>query len=264
MQQGFTSTRACPRNAYSYAWQRGDTVATVTAMQGITAADLAAANPDINFDTIRPGILICVPIGPQNGISTGDNNGLPGGPVLDGTANDNNTVTPELPGGPVLDGTANDNNTVTPNLPGGPVLDGTANDNNTVTPQRPGGTVVVPVVPVRPVLSCPIGYEPYTVQRGQTYADLLVNLNVSYNALRGSNPALNPARLVAGTRFCAPPAGTRQLCAANRRTYRIQENETLAMVAEKFNTTQGRLLLLNPSMLPTDFTTGAVICVPAN
>ena len=237
MQNGYNrAQRACPRNSVSYMWRPGDTILTVAAAHAITPGDLQALSPDVDFDALRPGDLICVPIGPQTGISTGDN-------------------ADPLPGGPVLDGTANDNNTVTPSLPGGPVLDGTANDNNTVTPQRP-------VVVVRPGLSCPIGYDPYTIKPGQTYADLLVDLNVSYRALRTSNPGLDPSRLVAGTRFCAPPAGTRQLCARPANSYRVQTGETLATLARRFGTTQGRLLMLNPTLLPTDFTAGTIICTP--
>lgn len=243
--------RSCPRNAVPYAWREGDTVQTVMASQGITSAELIAANPDVDFTSMLPGMLICLPLGPRTGDAAN-------GPVLDGTGNDNNTVTPQLPGGPVLDGTGNDNNTVTPPLPGGPVLDGTGNDNNTVTPP----IVIIPGGPVQPGLACPVNYKPYTVQRGQTYADILVDLNVSYRALRTSNPGLNPARLIAGTRFCAPPAGTRQICARPTQSYTIQPNETLAMVAEKFGTTPGRLLMLNPTLVPTDFSSGTVVCVP--
>lgn len=241
MQSSAQTMRSCPRNARSYAWQEGDTLLSVAAANGINPGALASTNTDINFQHIQPGTLICVPLG---NVSQ-----QPDAPVLDGTGNDNNIVVPDAP---VLDGTGNDNNTVTPQRP---VLDGTGSDNNTVTPQRPGTSV-----PVQPGLSCPIGYAPYTVRRGQTYADLLVDLNVSYNALRTTNPSLNPAALIAGTRFCAPPAGARQACA--RRTDRLREGENLAAAALRLGTTPGRLLMLNPCLLPTDFTEGALICVP--
>lgn len=252
MQRTDPILRSCPRNSRSYAWQAGDSLLTVAAANGITPGALAAANPDIDFDYIGPGALICVPLGSASG-----------GPVLDGTANDTGVVTPGFDG-PVLDGTGSDTGAVTPGFDG-PVLDGTGNDTGVVTPQRPitvlpGNTTIVIQPGVQPGLACPVGYQAYTVRRGQTYADLLVDLNVSYDALRAASPRLDPAYLVAGTRFCAPPAGSRQVC--SRGSYRVQAGETLATLARRFGVTQGRLLMLNPSLLPTDFTQGAVICVP--
>lgn len=99
------------------------------------------------------------------------------------------------------------------------------------------------------------------MKAGQTYADLLIQQNVSYRAMRTSNPALRPGALRAGMRFCSPPAGTRQLCERNR-SYVIQPGETLTSLAQKLNTTTGRLLMLNPTLLPTDFSSGTVICLP--
>ncbi len=125
-------------------------------------------------------------------------------------------------------------------------------------PTSQPGVVITPIVG----FSCPTGSTARTVQRGQTYADLLVDNNVSYQAMRQSNPALNPSRLIAGTRYCAPPSGARQACAYCN-TYRIQDGDNLTSVAQRYNTSNGRLLMLNPQLLPTDFSvTGTLVCVP--
>ena len=100
------------------------------------------------------------------------------------------------------------------------------------------------------------------VRQGQSYADLLIENNVSYRAMRTTNPQLVPGRLITGMRYCAPPAGTRQLCGTGTQTYTVQPDETLAMVAERFRTTPGRLMQLNPTLLPTDFSSGTIVCVP--
>ena len=140
----------------------------------------------------------------------------------------------------------------------GPVLDGTGMDNNTVTPQEP----LRPIVPTRPVVYCPIGHTAQRVRAGQTYADLLIDLNVSYKAMRNANPNLRPGAMVAGTVYCAPPAGTREICTASR-SYVIEDGDTLASIARRLNTTTGRLLMLNPTLLPTDFSqAGTMICIP--
>lgn len=205
-----------------YVIRQGDTFHTIARRLGVTDRELMARNPGVSAERLVPGQVICIPIQAESDVSS---------PVLDGTGQDNNTVSP------------------TPN--GGPVLDGTAQDNNTVTPQQP----------VRPGFVCPVGYQAQRVRRGQTYADLLVDLNVSYRAMRSANPTLRPGYMVAGTAYCAPPAGTRETCSSSRR-YTIEPGETLTSLAEKLNTTKGRLLMLNPSLLPTDFSSGTVICIP--
>ena len=48
----------------------------------------------------------------------------------------------------------------------------------------------------------------------------------------------------------------------NSKLRMLQPDETLAMVAERFRTTPGRLMRLNPTLLPTDFSSGTIICVP--
>lgn len=142
--------------------------------------------------------------------------------------------------------------------PDDPVLDGTGMDDNTVTPQQP----LQPIVPSRPALACPIGYAAQRVRSGQTYADLLIDNNVSYKAMRNANPSLRPGSMRAGTYYCAPPAGTRETCSPSR-SYAIADGDNLTSVARRLNTTIGRLLMLNPTLLPTDFSQpGVVICIP--
>ncbi len=142
-----------------------------------------------------------------------------------------------------------------------------------VTPQPPisGGIIDSPTpsqpginITIRPGVTgtvCPSGYAARVIRAGQTYADLLVDNNVSYQAMRTANPTLNPAQLITGTSYCAPPSGARQAC-ARYRTYRMLDGENLASVASRFGVTAGRLMMLNPTMLPTDFSSGALICVP--
>ena len=64
----------------------------------------------------------------------------------------------------------------------------------------------------------------------QTYADLLVQHNVSYRAMRSANPRLSPGYLIAGQTYCAPPHGTRQVCTGTR-AYTVLAGETLDTIA---------------------------------
>lgn len=209
-QQENNSPRICPRGASYYIWQEGDTLSTLAQRNNLTVSDIESFNPDVPFQSITPGTEICLPA------------------------------------------------TVITTQPGGPVLDGTGMDDNTVTPQQPQR----PIIPTRPTIYCPIGHTAQRVRAGQTYADLLINLNVSYKAMRNANPSLRPGAMVAGTVYCAPPAGTREICTASR-SYAIEEGDNLSSIARRLNTTTGRLLMLNPTLLPTDFSQpGVVICIP--
>lgn len=200
------ASRICPRGASYYIWREGDTLAALAQRNGITVSDIESFNPDIPFQSITAGTEICLPAA---------------------------VIT----------------------QPNGPVLDGTGQDNNTVTP-------LPPIVPTRPTISCPIGYSAQRVRSGQTYADLLIERNVSYKALRNANPTLRPGSMVAGTVYCAPPAGTRETCTGSR-SYTIEDGDNLSGIARRLNTTTGRLLMLNPTLLPTDFSQpGIVICIP--
>ena len=244
--------RVCPRGAGYYVWQEGDTLASVSLAQGTTAQAITVLNPGVDFSSLPAGTEICLPSNVYTCIS-GERYTVKAGDSFQSIAAAMGVTTYEL---------QERNPGVSPNdlridqvlcVPEQSVKDGTADDDNTVTPTLPSSPSVG--------LSCPIGYEAKRVQAGQTYVDLLVDNNVSYRAMRASNPALRPGALSAGTPYCAPPAGTRQICGL-RKSYTIQPGETLASLAIKLGTTRAFLMMLNPTLLPTDFSSGTVICIP--
>ena len=250
--------RICPRGASYYLWKENDTLTSVAQANSTTAQALTVINPDVNFQTLTPGTEICMPSRSLTCIS-GQPYTVQSGETFYTIAQKlgisdlelrerNPDVSPaRLSAGQVICIPASEQSS-------GPVLDGTAQDNNTVPPQ--------PIAPVRPTVVCPAGYAAQRVRAGQSYADLLIDLNVSYKAMRAANPTLRPAYMVAGTPYCVPPAGAREACSP-RSSYTIQEGDTLASIARRLNTTAGRLLMLNATLLPTDFSQpGVVICIP--
>ena len=110
--------------------------------------------------------------------------------------------------------------------------------------------------------SCPIGYAARTTRRGQTFTDLLLENDVSYSALLGANPTLNTGRVTPGVRYCAPPAGSRRLCRAGSSTYVMGIGEDFNTLRETMGYSASDLLSQNPSLAPSDFQPGRVICVP--
>ena len=249
--------RVCPRGAESYTWQAlqvinpgvdfatltageeiclpnfiytcisgqpyvvedGDTFASIAARLDITTFELAERNPGVSQNNLTVGQVLCVPA------------------KADGA---DDAQTPAIP------------------LPDDGEYPALPDDSQTpVIPLPDDGEY--PALPDTPTRVCPSGYTLSAVQSGQSYADLLVQHNVSYRAMRSANPQLMPGYLIAGTAYCAPP-GTRQTC-AGLRSYTIQPRETLDTLAVRFRTTRGRLLSLNPTLLPSDFSSGTVICI---
>lgn len=123
-----------------------------------------------------------------------------------------------------------------------------------VTPQQP--------VPVPQVTLCPLGYSRGIVQNGQTFTDLLLQHNVSWQAMRLANPTLSTTRIAPGTRYCIPPAGSRRLCPSGTDSYVMGQFEDLNTLSELFGVAPGVFLSVNTQLAPGDFTAGRVVCVP--
>lgn len=156
-------------------------------------------------------------------------------------------------------------NSNTPAQPGeGPVTLPTP-DLPDQTPAQPDeGPVILPTpsLPSQPITirRCPEGYRQGVVRNNQSFTDLLIEYDVSFNAMRGANPLLPTTRLSPGTVFCAPPVGTRKLC--NNGSYILAQNETLDSLAATWGIAPATLLRANPNLAPRDFVPGRVICLP--
>ena len=271
--------RICPRGASYYTWQTGDTLRSVAQQAGTTVQAMQLVNPDVDFSTIPIGTDICLPSQSYTCVS-GMAYSVRAGETFTSIADDFGISVYELaernPGvdqnrlmvGQVLcvpfmtgsnENTGNQNgNTNQPAHPSTPSLPTPSLPSQPSQPSTPP-VVIVPSTPS--VSACPSSYTRDTVRAGQTYADLLLRHNVSYRAMRNANPRLSPSYLVVGQSYCAPPTGSRQTC-QNLKSYTILPGEDLETLAAAFRTTKGRLLALNPTLLPSDFSSGTVICIP--
>ena len=117
-------------------------------------------------------------------------------------------------------------------------------------------------VPVGEGRSCPVGSSAYTVRPGQSVVDVMLSSNVSLRALREYNEDIRLTALRPGDVLCVPPSGDRGLCENGGPVYRLQEGDTLDEIAERNGTNVEQLLRLNPNLLPSDFVSGQVICLP--
>ena len=117
-------------------------------------------------------------------------------------------------------------------------------------------------VPVGEGRSCPVGSSAYTVRPGQSVVDVMLSSNVSLRALREYNEDIRLTALRPGDVLCVPPSGDRGLCENGGPVYRLQEGDTLDEIAARNGTNVEQLLRLNPNLLPSDFVSGQVICLP--
>ena len=137
-------------------------------------------------------------------------------------------------------------------------------------PAQPGegpAGMSTPAVPVQPQpvptpRRCPGGYRRGVVENNQSFTDLLLENNVSYDAMRAANPSLPTTRLAPGTVYCAPPSGSRRICTYGSRSYVMSQGETIYTLVRTLGISAGRLLQVNPSLAPGDFLPGRVICLP--
>ena len=159
-----------------------------------------------------------------------------------------------------------------PAQPGeGPVILPTPDASTDNQPAQPGeGPAGLPTpevvpqqtVPTPQVTLCPLGYSRGIVQNGQTFTDLLLQHNVSWQAMRIANPTLPTTRVSPGTRYCIPPAGSRRLCPSGTDSYVMGQFEDLNTLSELFGVAPGVFLSVNTQLAPGDFTAGRVVCVP--
>jgi len=105
---------------------------------------------------------------------------------------------------------------------------------------------------------CPDGSS-YTLQPGETVADVQLKANINRHTLQNANPSTDLDSLSAGQVLCVPSAN-RTCPAAN--TYTLQQEDTIESVALRLNTSLSALLRANPCLAPSDFTAGRCIFVP--
>ena len=128
----------------------------------------------------------------------------------------------------------------------------------TITPPAPEVQPVVPPVAPDTTLPCP-ETEQYTVEQGQTVADLQLRGLVSRHTLETANPNVDLDNLTAGQTLCVP---AENVPCTLPETYTLAAGETLESVAVRFNLPVAALLRQNPCLEPQDFEAGVCIILP--
>lgn len=99
----------------------------------------------------------------------------------------------------------------------------------------------------------------YTVQPGESAADVQLRADINRYTLQRANPSADLDALQSGQVLCVP---TENAPCPVARTYVLQQDETLESTALRLNTSLAALLRANPCLAPSDFTAGACIFIP--
>lgn len=110
---------------------------------------------------------------------------------------------------------------------------------------------------------CPAGTSPYEIASGDTLTKIAGRFNTTVPKILAENPGIVPERLYIGQIICIPePQHTHApSCPVGTSPYEIKSGDTLATIANRFNTTIESILLINPNIVPTKLSIGQLICI---
>ncbi len=136
----------------------------------------------------------------------------------------------------------------------------------TPTPPAPQQVVVSPAAPGTGTTG--VAYFTYTVQAGDTLAQIAARFNVSQEAIVQLNGLTDPNVLTVGQQLKipgAPPAdaGTTTSTSPTTSIYVVQAGDTLNAIARRFGTTVAELMRLNNLTNPDRIVVGQKLVVPA-
>jgi len=168
----------CPGGTL-YTVRAGDTFFLLAQRFGTTVAAIQAANPGVNPNNLQIGQTICIPgvIPPPTTCPTG-------------------TFAYVVKAGDTFFLLAQRFGTTVATLQS---LNPTVNPNDLVV----GSTLCIPGA-APPVTTCPAGSAPYTIQAGDTLANLATRFQTTVAAILAVNPALVPENLMIGQVICIP------------------------------------------------------------
>lgn len=253
------TSRVCPRGQTRYTWRSTDTLEGVAARYGVRPDAIREANPGVIFTRLNFGDEICVPMA-RVSCPSGELYRVQRGDTFASIAAAHGITVARLSElNPYVDPAA---------LQAGQLL--CVPENRPVPPiAPPGQQPVYPDVPgcpnctVRPpARPCASDNISIIMPMSWSLGTVLTRYNISYDALSAANPGLNIEAIPAGQQICIPPPGSRRLCAEGARSHVIERGESLNSLARRFDTTPTHMLRLNPSLAPSDFIAGRVICAP--
>ena len=111
---------------------------------------------------------------------------------------------------------------------------------------------------------CPIGTSSYVIQNGDTLYKIAIKFNTTTDAIISSNPGINSENLEVGREVCIPQMQMQpqiSTCPIGTSPYAIKRGDTLATIANRFNTSIDSILSANPGIVAENLSIGQVICI---
>ena len=265
----------CPKGAFSYTIQSGDTLWKLSQNYGVTVQSILNLNPGVDPRNLQIGSILCIPpvaaapapMPPKPPVT------MPTLPVtcpngaFSYTVQSGDTLWKlSQTYGVTVQSILNLNPGVEPrNLQIGsticiPSTVAPPPPKPVPVPPMPPVTVPIPTAPSLPV-TCPKGAFSYTVHSGDTFWKLSQNYGVSLQSILDLNPGMDPMHLQIGSTLCIP---TEPLPSANAFLYRIQKCDTICKIAKKFYVSVKSILQKNPGINPGCLQAGTYIYIPMN
>ncbi len=230
----------CPIGSFAYTIRPGDTLYMLAIRYNTTVEAIMRLNPGIDPNNLQVGQVICIPMGSPMPECNGVYYVVRAGDTLYSIALRYNVSVEDL-------------------MKANPGID----PNNL----QIGQIICIPekTSPIR----CP-GGTIYVVERGDTISSILVKFDISIMDLKAGNPDVDFDKIRVGQELCILPHKDRGCpCLKGTTAYIIKPSDIPAgdepvvfYLADKFNTTVGRILKANPNLAPDDFVEGMRVCIP--
>ena len=291
----------CPKGAFSYTIQSGDTLWKLSQNYGVTVQSILNLNPGVDPRNLQIGSILCIPpvaaapapMPPKPPVT------MPTLPVtcpngaFSYTVQSGDTLWKlSQTYGVTVQSILNLNPGVEPrNLQIGsticiPSTVAPPPPKPVPVPPMPPVTVPIPTAPSLPV-TCPKGAFSYTIQSGDTFWKLSQNYGVSLQSILDLNPGMDPMHLQIGSTLCIPstvappppkpvpvppkPPVTAPIptapslpvtCPKGAFSYTVQSGDTFWKLSQNYGVSLQSILDLNPGMDPMHLQIGSTLCIP--
>jgi L,D-transpeptidase ErfK/SrfK len=109
---------------------------------------------------------------------------------------------------------------------------------------------------------CPVGSIPYIVRTGDTLYKIAELFNSNVQNIITANPGINPNMIMVGQQLCIPQTPNVFPACPTTNYYVVQENDTFASIAERFEIPVTALMQANLGVAPEDLYEDMFICIP--
>lgn len=109
---------------------------------------------------------------------------------------------------------------------------------------------------------CPVGSIPYTVRSGDTLSKIAELFNSNVQNIIDANPGINPNLLMVGQQICIPQTPNIFPACPTTNYYVVEEGDTFATIAERFEIPVPALMQANIGVAPLDLYEDMFLCIP--